>query len=153
MIELKVPRKKLVKEMNNLILDNQASEIRLLLFKLRKTIPSLYRDIQSLLQKNKIHISQSTFKNMLMDSNNQNYDWEKRLKVINTIFEYLNPEKIEVAYQGIKQLRNKRIRDIMELLESDCEDKREYQPIEVLMHEMESIPKDMKVFWESGRGE
>ena len=146
MIELKVPRKKLVKEMNNLILDNQSNEIRMLLFKLRKSIPSLYRDIQSKLQRNKIYMSESTFKNMLMDSKNQNYDWERRLKVINVIFEYLDPEKIEVAYQGIKQIRNKRIRDIMELLESDCKDKREYQPIEVLMHEMENIPKDMKVF-------
>ena len=153
MAELKKPKKKYVKEMNNLILDNQASEIKMLLFKLKKTIPSLYRDIQSLLQKNKIHISQSTFKNMLMDSNNQNYDWEIRLKVINTIFEYINPEKIEVAYQVRKQIRNKRIRYIMELLESDGKDKREYQSIEVLLHKMENIPNDMKVFWEPNRNE
>lgn len=153
MAELKKPKKKYVKEMNNLILDNQASEIKMLLFKLKKTIPSLYRDIQSLFQKNKIHISQSTFKNMLMDSNNQNYDWEIRLKVINTIFEYINPEKIEVAYQVRKQIRNKRIRYIMELLESDGKDKREYQSIEVLLHKMENIPNDMKVFWEPNRNE
>jgi hypothetical protein len=149
MTELKMPRKKLEKKMYNLILDNQADEIRLLLFKLRKKIPSLYADMKLIMEDNKIHISESTFKNMLMESSNQRCDWEKRLKVINLIFEYLDPERINAAYKGIKLLRDKEIRSIMELLKSDYIDKKEYLPEEVLIHEIENLPEDMKTYWEN----
>ncbi len=50
MKELRVPKKKLMKKMYNLILDNQAEEIKLLLFKKGQSIPSLYYDMSSLLE-------------------------------------------------------------------------------------------------------
>ena len=83
MIKLKMPAKKLKRKMYNLILDNQSEEIKLLLFKKGQSIPSLYDEIKPLLKHNKVHISQSTFKNMLMESSTQRYSWKKRLKVIN----------------------------------------------------------------------
>ena len=86
-----------------------------------------------------------------MDSRNQNYDWETRLKVINLILEYLNPGNIEAAYEMVKQERNKKVRAIMEVLKGDYKDKEEYLPFETLMHEYESLPEDMKTFWESWR--
>ena len=89
MIQLKMPAKKLKKKMYNLILDNQAEEIKLLLFKKGQSISSLYDEIDQMLKQEKIHIAESTFKNMLMESSTQSCDWEKRLKVINLIFEYL----------------------------------------------------------------
>ena len=148
-----VPKIKLMKKMNNLILDNQSEEIKLLLFKRGQSIPSLYNDINFLLKHNKIHISKSTFKNMLMDSSTQQYKWETRLKVISVIYEYLNPENINAEYEGIKLDRDKKIRSLMKLLEADYKDKREYLPIEVLRHAMENIPDDMKTYWESWREE
>ena len=92
------------------------------------------------MEDNKINISQSTFKNMLMKSINQGYCWENRLQVINLIFEYLDPEKINAAYEGIRLLRDKEIRSIMELLKSDYKDKRKYLPEEIFLHEMENLP-------------
>jgi hypothetical protein len=151
MKELRVPKKKLMKKMYNLILDNHAEEIKLLLFKKGQSIPSLYCDISSLLNKNKVYISKATFKNLLMDSRNQNYDWETRLKVINLILEYLNPGNIEAVYEMVKQERNKKVRAIMEILKGDFKDKKEYLPFETLMHEYESLPEDMKTYWESWR--
>jgi hypothetical protein len=151
MKELRVPKKKLVKKMYNLILDNHAEEIKLLLFKKGQSIPSLYYDMSSLLNENKVYISKATFKNLLMDSRNQNYDWETRLKVVNLILEYLNPGNIEAAYEMEKQERNKKVRAIMEVLKSDYKDKKEYSPFETLMHEYESLPEDMKTYWESWR--
>jgi hypothetical protein len=153
MKELRIPKKKLIKKMYNLILDNQAEEIKLLLFKKGQSIPSLYYDMSSLLDKNKVYISKATFKNLLMDSRSQNYDWETRLKVINLILEYLNPGNIEAAYEMEKQERNKKVRAIMEVLKGDYKDKKEYLPLETLMHEYESLPEDMKTYWESWRGQ
>ena len=75
--------------------------------------------MSSLLDKNKVYISKATFKNLLMDSRNQNYDWETRLKVINLILEYLNPGNIEAAYEMVKQERNMKIRAIMDVLKGD----------------------------------
>ena len=148
MIKLKIPSKKLKKKMYNLILDNQSEDIKLLLYKKGQSIPSLYEEINPLLKKNKVHISKSTFKNMLMDSSTQRCDWEIRLKVISLIFEYLDSEKINAAYEGVKLLRDKKIRSIMELLKSDYKDKREYLPEEIFIHEMEDLPADMKKYWE-----
>jgi len=151
MKELRVPKKKLIKKMYNYILDNHAEEIKLLLFKNGQSIPSLYYDMSSLLNKNKVYISKATFKNILMDSRNQNYDWETRLKVINLILEYLNPGNIEATYEMVKQERNKKVRAIMEVLKGDYIDKKEYLPFETLMHEYQSLPEDMKTYWESWR--
>ena len=114
MIQLKMPARKLEKKMNNLILDNHSRDIKLLLFKKGQSITSLYDEINPLLKSKKIHISQSTFKNMLMDSSGQRCDWQKRLKVIDLIFEYLDSEKINAAYEGVNILRDKKIRSIME---------------------------------------
>ena len=88
-----------------------------------------------------------------MESISQSCDWEKRLKVINLIFEYLDSEKISAAYEGVKLLRDKKIRSIMELLKSDYKDKREYLPEEIFIHEMEDLPADMKKYWESWKEE
>ena len=151
MKELRVPKEKLMKKMYNLILDNHAEDIKLLLFKKGQSIPSLYYDMSSLLEKNRVYISESTFKNILMDSRNQNYGLERRLKVINLILEHLNPGIIKAAYEMVKQERNKKVRAIMEVLKSDYKDKKEYTPFEVLMHEYESLPEDMKTYWESWR--
>jgi hypothetical protein len=153
MIKLRMPAKKIEKKMYNLILDNQSEDIKLLLFKKKQTIPNLYAEINPLLKKNKVHISQSTFKNMLMKSSSQSYDWEKRLRVINLTFEYLDPEKINAVYEGIRLLRDKKIRSIMELLKSDYKDKREYLPEEIFIHEMEDLPADMKTYWETWKEE
>ena len=112
-------------------------------------IPSLYDEIDPILKQEKIHIAESTFKNMLMESSTQSCDLEKRLKVINLIFEYLNPEKINATYEGVKLAREKEIRSIMGLLKSDYRDKREYLPEETFLYEMENLPKDMKTYWES----
>ncbi|MEJ2284447.1 MAG: hypothetical protein P8X85_12715, partial [Desulfobacterales bacterium] len=95
----------------------------------------------------------STFKNMLMKSSTQRCDWEIRLKVIDLIFEYLDPEKINAAYVGVRLLRDKKIRSIMELLKSDYKDKREYLPEEIFIHEMENLPEEMKKYWESWKEE
>ena len=149
MIKLKIPSNKLKKKMYNLILDNQSKDIKLLLFKIGQSIPSLYGEINPVLKRKRVHISQSTFKNMLMDSSTQGYDWKTRLKVINLIFEYLDPEKINAAYEGVKLLREKKIRSIMELLKSDYKDKKEYLPEEIFRYEMENLPKDMETYWES----
>jgi hypothetical protein len=152
MKELKAPKKKLIKKMYNLILDNHAEDIKLLLFKKGQSIPSLYRNMSSLMEMNKVYISESTFKNLLMDSRCQRYDWETRLKVINLILDYLNPGNVEAAYEMVKQERNRKVRAIMEILKSDYKDKKEYLPLETLMHEYESLPDDMKTYWESRRG-
>jgi hypothetical protein len=149
MIKLKIPSKKLKKKMYNLILDNQSEDIKLLLYKKGQSIPSLYDEINPLLKRKKIHISESHFKNMLMESISQSCDWEKRLKVINLIFEYLDADKINAAYEGVKLAREKDIRSIMRLLKSDYKDKGEYLPEEVLIHELENLPEDMKTYWET----
>ena len=67
--------------------------------------------------------------------------------------EYLDPEKINAAYEGIKLLREKKIRSIMEVLKSDYKDKKEYLPGEILQHAFEDLPKEMKTFWETWRHE
>jgi hypothetical protein len=148
MIQLKIPMRRLKKKMHNMILDNQSEDIKLLLFKKGQSIPSLYEEINPLLEKNKVHISKSTFKNMLMDSSTQRCDWEIRLKVINLIFEYLDSEKINAAYEGVKLLRDKKIRSIMELLKSDYIDCNEFFPEDILRHSEETLPSDMKTKWE-----
>ena len=153
MIELKIPSSKLKKIMYNLILDNQSKDIKLLLFKIGRSIPTLYKNMKPIMESNKVFISQSTFKNMLMDSSTQNCNLETRLKVINLIYEYLDPEKINAAYEGIKLLREKKIRLIMEVLKSDYKDKKEYLPGDVLQHAFENLPKKMKTFWETWRDE
>jgi len=116
MIKLRKPSWKLRKDMYNLILDNQAEEIKLLLFKKGQSIPSLYDEMKSAMNSNRIFISQSTFKNMLMDSNTQRCDLEKRIKVINLICEYLEPDKINAFYEGFKKDRDRKIRSIMYIL-------------------------------------
>jgi len=88
-----------------------------------------------------------------MESSTQSCDWGKRLKVINLIFEYLDSDKINAAYEGIKLLREKKIRSIMELLKSDYKDKKEYLPVEVLQHTFENLPEEMKTYWETWRDE
>lgn len=153
MTELKIPSSKLKKKMYNLILDNQAEEIKMLLYKKRQNIPSLYDETKSLMESNKVFISESTFKNMLMKSSTQRCNLETRLKVISLIFEYLDNEKINAFYEGIKYLRDREIRSIMELLKSDYIDKKEYLPEEVLRHEIENLPKDMRTYWETWRDE
>ena len=149
MIELKIPMRKLKKNMYNLILDNQSEDVKLLLFKKGQSIPSLYDEMKHLMESNKVFISESTFKNMLMDSSTQNYDWEKRLKVITLIFEYLDHKKINAVYESIKLSKDKKIRSIMKLLKSDYIDKKEYLSEDVLKHEMENLPEDMKTYWET----
>ena len=139
--------------MYNLILDNQSKDIKLLLFKIGRSIPTLYKNMKPIMESNKVFISQPTFKNMLMDSSTQRCNLETRLKVINLIFEYLDPEKINAAYEGIKYLREKKIRSIMELLQSDYKDKKEYLSEEVLQHAFENLPEDMKEYWETWRDE
>ena len=139
--------------MYNLILDNQSKDIKLLLFKIGRSIPTLYKNMKPIMESNKVFISQPTFKNMLMDSSTQRCNLETRLKVINLIFEYLDPEKINAAYEGVKYLREKKIRSIMELLKSDYKDKKEYLPMEVLQHAFENLPKEMKTYWETWRDE
>jgi hypothetical protein len=153
MKKLKMPASKLKKKMYNLILDGQARDIKLSLFKKGQSIPELYDEINPVLKHNKVHIARSTFKNMLMDSSTQTCDWEKRLKVINLIFENLYPDKINAAYLSVKLFREKEIRSIMKLLKSDYKDKREYLPEEVLEHEMENLPDDMKTYWETWKDE
>ena len=153
MIELKIPSSKLKKIMYNLILDNQSKDIKLLLFKIGRSIPTLYKNMKPIMESNKVFISESTFKNMLMDSSTQRCDLEKRLKVIHLVFEYLDGEQISAAYEGVKLLREKKIRSIMKLLESDYKDKKEYLPIEVLQHTFENLPKEMKTYWETWRDE
>ena len=86
---------------------------------------------------------------MLMRSETQNCNWEKRLKVIDIIFEYLNPDQIEMAYEGVKYLREKEIRSIMSLLESEYKDKKEYTPIEIIQYRMDNIPEEMKTYLDS----
>ena len=151
MIELKMPSNKLKKKMYDLILDNQSEDIKLLLFKKGQSIPELYDEINPALKHSKVHIARSTFKNMLMKSSTQRCDWEKRLKVISLIFEYLDSEKIHAAYEGLKLLRDKKIRSIMGLLKSDYIHKKEYLPDEVIRHEVDNLPEDMKVYWETWR--
>ena len=119
MIELKMPASKLKKKMYHLFLDNQAEDIKLLLFKKGQSIPSLYDEINPILKKEKLHVAESSFKNMLMDSSTQSCDLEKRFKVIKLIFEYLDSDKINAAYENIKLAREKEIRSIMGLLKSD----------------------------------
>jgi hypothetical protein len=153
MIRLKKPSWMLEKDMYNLILDNQAEEIKLLLYKAGYSIPNLYDEIKPLLNRNKIFISQSTFKNMLMDSDTQRCNLENRLKVISLIFEYLDPEKINALYESIKLERDKKIRSIMNILKSDHIDSYEYFPEEILIHESSNIPKNMKTYWESWNDE
>lgn len=137
-----------MKKMYNLILDNHAENIKLLLFKKGQSIPGLYNQLNGILRQHKVFISESTFKNYLMDSSHQNYNWVTRLRVINLILDFLSPGNIEAAYEMVKQLREKQIRSIMELLDADYKDKREYSPIEVLLNEMESLPNHMKTYWE-----
>jgi hypothetical protein len=153
MIELKTPSRILRKKMYNLILDNQAEEIKLLLYKMGLSIPNLYDAMKNLLKRNKIFISKSTFKNMLMESSSQRCDLKKRLEIINLIFEYLDPDEINALYESVKHERDKKIRSIMNLLKSDYKDKREYLPEEVLRHAIENLPKDMKNYWETWRDE
>lgn len=149
MKELRAPKRYLTKKLNNLILDDQSAEIKMLLFKTGLSIPGLFRAIKKELEINGIHIAKSTFKNMLMRSEKQNCDYEKRLKVIDIILEYLDPEKVEMVYLGNKYRRDKKIRAIMKVLESDYKDKREYTPIEILQYRMDNIPDEMKTYLDS----
>ena len=148
MIKLNTPERILKKTMYNLILDNQCEEIRLLLFKRRKKIPTLFRQMKSLLESNRVNISLSYFKNMLMDSSTQDCKWKKRLQVVNLVFEYLDAEKINAIYEGKKLFRERKIRSIMKLLEIDHIDREEYSPDEVLLKAIGNLPKDLKEYWE-----
>ena len=147
MIKLNTPERKLKIKMYNLILDNQADEIKLLLFKRRMKIPALYRQMKSLLESNRVNISPSYFKSMLMNSDNQKCNLEIRLKVVNLVFEYLDAEKINAVYEGKKYLRERKIKSIMKLLEIDHIDRKEYHPDEVLMHAFENLPESVKDYW------
>jgi hypothetical protein len=148
-IKLKKPSWKLRKDMYNLILDNQAEEIKMLLFKKGQSISSLYDEMKSEMNSNKVFISQSTFKNMLMESDTQRCNLENRLKVINLIFEYLDLEKINTVYESVKLQREKKIRSIMNILKSDYIDCYEFFDEEILIHEGLNLPKHMKTYWDS----
>ena len=143
--ELRVPRKKLKNKMYNLILDNHAREIKLLLFKLNKSIPSLYEDMQETLFHNNLEIAESTFKNMLMDSTKQRCNLDKRMKLIDLIFEYLDPDKVEIAYEGVKNIRNQKIRAIMGVLKSDYKDRREYTFEDTAYNRIFEYPEDIDI--------
>ena len=143
--ELRVPKIKLIKKMNNLILDNHAREIKLLLFKLNKSIPSLYEDMKETLFYNNLKIAESTFKNMLMDSTKQRCNLDKRMKLIDLIYEHLDPDKIEIAYEGVKSIRNQQIRTIMGVLKSDYKDKREYTFEDTAYHRIFELPEDIEI--------
>jgi hypothetical protein len=143
--ELKVPKSKLKKIMYNLILDNQAREIKLLLFKLNKSIPSLYEDMQETLFHNNLEIAESTFKNMLMDSTKQRCNLDKRMKIIDLIVEHLDPDKIEIAYEGIKNIRNQEIRTIMAVLNSNYKDRREYTFEDTAYNRIFELPEDIDI--------
>jgi hypothetical protein len=84
MTRLKVPTKKLENKMQKLILDNKARDIKLMLFKLNKSIPALYHDLKHKLEQKNIFIAESTFKNMLSESKTQRCDLEKR-KIIGNV--------------------------------------------------------------------
>ena len=143
--ELKVPRKKLRNKMYNLILDNHSREIKLLLFKLNKSIPSLYFDMQETLFQNNLKIAESTFKNMLMESTKQRCNLDKRMKIIDLIYEHLDPDKVEIAYEGIKNIRNQKIRAIMGVLKSDYKDRREYAFEDTAYHRIFELPEDIDI--------
>jgi hypothetical protein len=148
MIKLNTPEKLLKKNMYHLILDNQADDIKLLLFKRRMKIPELFRAMKSLLEDNKIFISPSYFKNMLMNSSSQECNLDTRIKVVSLIFEYLDADKINAAYEGVRFLRDKKIRSYMRVLKKDHIDKNEYLPHEVIMHALENLPEDRDGYWE-----
>jgi hypothetical protein len=148
MIRLNTPERILKKTMYNLILDNQCEEIRLLLFKRRMKIPTLYRQMKSLLENNKVFISESYFKSMILDSSTQDCNLEKRLQVVNLVFEYLDAVKINAIYEGKKLLRERKIRSIMKLLEIDHIDRKEYSPDATIAHAIENLPRDLKEYWE-----
>ena len=143
--EIKVPKNILKKIMNNLILDNHAREIKLLLFKLNKSIPSLYEDMQETLYHNNLEIAESTFKNMLMDSTKQRCNIDNRMKLFDLIYEHLDPEKIEIAYAGVKNIRNQQIRAIMGALKSNYKDKRESTFEDTLYHRIFELPEDTDI--------
>ena len=82
-----------------------------------------------------------------MISDHQKCNLEKRLKVVNLVFEYLDAEKINAVYEGIKYLRERKIRSIMKLLEIDHIDRKEYQADEILMHAFENLPESVKEYW------
>jgi hypothetical protein len=151
MNELKIPRKKLIAKMYNLMLDNDAKDIKLMLCKKGQTIPELYHEIYDVLIDRNVKIKESTFKNLLMDSSGQQYSWITRLRVIRIILSYLDKDHIEAAYEGVKKLRQKQIHTIMEVLESDYKDKRQCKPFERFINEMECLPKCMETYWESWR--
>jgi hypothetical protein len=148
MIKLNTPARILKIEMYHLILDNQCEEIKLLLFKGKIKIPTLYREMKSLLESNRVLISESYFKNMLMNSKSQKCNWEKRLKVVSLVFENLDPDKINAFYEGKKYSRDKKIRSIMRVLKTDHIDKKEYLPNEIIMHTLGKLPKDMEEYWD-----
>jgi hypothetical protein len=143
--ELKVLKRKLKKIMYNLILDNHAREIKLLLFKLNKSIPSLYDDMQETLFNNNLKIAESTFKNMLMDSTTQRCNLDKRMKLIDLIYEHLDPDKVEIAYEGVKNIRNQKIRTIMAVLKSNYKDRREYNFEDTAYHRIFELPEDIVI--------
>ena len=143
--ELRIPKIKLIKKMNNLILDNHAREIKLLLFKLNKSIPSLYDDMQEILFHNNLKIAESTFKNMLMDSTKQRCNMDKRMKLIDLIYEHLDPDKVEIAYEGVKNIRNQKIRTIMAVLKSNKKDRREYTFEDTAYNRILEIPEDIEI--------
>ena len=143
--EFRVPKRKLKKKMYNLILDNHAREIKLLLFKLNKSIPSLYDDMKETLFNNNLAMAESTFKNMLMDSTKQRCNLDKRMKIIDLIYEHLDPDKIEIVYEGVKNLRNQEIRTIMAVLKSNYKDRREYTFEDTAYNRIFEIPEDIEI--------
>ena len=61
------------------------------------------------------------------------------------ITEYLDPEKIDIAYEGIKIERVMQIEDIKKLLRNGH--KNEYTPYEELYNAIEKLPEYMKDYW------
>ena len=110
---------------------------------MNKSIPSLYDDMQETLFNNNLKMAESTFKNMLMDSTKQRCNLDKRMKLIDLIFEHLDPDKVEIAYEGVKNIRNQKIRAIMGALESNYKDRREYTFEDTAYHRIFELPEDI----------
>jgi len=112
---------------------------------MNKSIPALYHDLKPKMEQKNIFIAQSTFKNFLSESGTQRCDLEKRIVVIDMITEYLDPEKIDLAYEGIKKIREMQIEYFEKLLRNGH--KNEFTPYEEIYNAIEKLPEYMKDFW------
>ena len=70
---------------------------------------------------------------------------DKRMKLIDLIYDHLDPDKIEIAYEGVKSIRNQQIRTIMGVLKSDYKDKREYTFEDTAYHRIFELPEDIDI--------